>query len=65
MIIHSDRGSQYTSSEFLEELLTIGMIPSLSCSHHCYDNARIESFFAMLKKEGKVVSDSDASYDEE
>ena len=50
-ILHSDRGSQYTSSAFREELQNMGMIQSLSGVHHCYDNARMESFFATLKKE--------------
>ena len=29
----------------------MGMIRGLSGVHNCYDNARMESFFAMLKKE--------------
>ena len=50
-ILHSDRGSQYTSGAFREELRNMDMIQSLSGVHHCYDNARMESFFATLKKE--------------
>ena len=50
-ILHSDRGSQYTSGTFREELRNMGMIQSLSGLHHCYDNARMESFFGTLKKE--------------
>ena len=50
-ILHSDRGSQYTSEAFREELLKAGVIQSLSGVNHCYDNARMESFFATLKKE--------------
>ena len=50
-ILHSDRGSQYTSSAFREELQKAGMIQSLSGSGRCFDNARMESFFATLKKE--------------
>ena len=41
-ILHSDRGSQYTSESFRE---------TLSGVDHCYDNSRMESFFATLKKE--------------
>ena len=44
-IIHSDRGSQYTSEAFKEELRRNGMIQSLSGTGHCFDNARMESFF--------------------
>lgn len=50
-ILHSDRGSQYTSAEFKKKLAISGMIQSLSGVAHCYDNARMESFFATLKKE--------------
>ena len=50
-MIHSDRGSQYTSEAFREELASMGVVQSLSGVSHCYDNARMESFFATLKKE--------------
>ena len=50
-IFHSDRGSQYTSEAFKETLTNSGMIQSLSGTGHCFDNARMESFFATLKKE--------------
>jgi transposase InsO family protein len=50
-ILHSDRGSQYTSEEFKDTLKQLGMTQSLSGVDHCYDNARMESFFATLKKE--------------
>ena len=50
-IFHSDRGCQYTSGAFIETLKEAGLIQSLSGSGHCFDNARMESFFATLKKE--------------
>lgn len=50
-ILHSDRGSQYTSTAFRRKLRNLGIIQSLSGTAHCYDNARMESFFATLKKE--------------
>ena len=50
-ILHSDRGSQYTSEAFRKELKDNGIIQSLSGTGHCFDNARMESFFATLKKE--------------
>lgn len=50
-VIHSDRGSQYTSEEYRKTLNKQGLIQSLSGTGHCYDNARMESFFATLKKE--------------
>ena len=50
-IFHSDRGSQYTSEAFKTTLQKIGLRQSLSGTGHCFDNARMESFFATLKKE--------------
>ena len=50
-ILHSDRGSQYTSEAFRQQLTSCGLTQSLSGVHHCYDNARMESFFATLKKD--------------
>lgn len=50
-ILHSDRGSQYTSEAFRAALAKNGIAQSLSGAGRCYDNARMESFFATLKKE--------------
>ena len=50
-IFHSDRGSQYTSEAFRLALKEAGLLQSLSGTGHCFDNARMESFFATLKKE--------------
>ena len=50
-VFHSDRGSQYTSDAFRQTLTANGLVQSLSGVAHCYDNARMESFFATLKKE--------------
>ncbi len=50
-ILHSDRGSQYTSEAFRNTLSKAGVVQSLSGVDHCYDNSRMESFFATLKKE--------------
>lgn len=50
-VFHSDRGSQYTSDAFRAALSDAGMRQSLSGTGHCFDNARMESFFATLKKE--------------
>lgn len=51
MVFHSDRGSQYTSKIYRETLAKRGAIQSMSSTGKCYDNARMESFFATLKKE--------------
>ncbi len=50
-MFHSDRGSQYTSSEFTALLAEREMIQSLSRPRQCWDNAVAESFFASLKME--------------
>jgi len=51
MTLHSDRGSQYTSYKFREALAKYKAAQSMSGTGRCYDNARMESFFATLKKE--------------
>ena len=52
LILHSDHGSQYTSREYRELLARYGSIrQSMGHTHCCFDNARMESFFATLKKE--------------
>ena len=51
MLLHSDRGSQYTSREYRAVLAKYGAVQSMSGVGRCYDNARMESFFATLKKE--------------
>ena len=51
MIVHSDHGSQYTSNLFRDYLKVHDFQPSMGAVGSCYDNARMESFFATLKKE--------------
>ena len=51
MILHSDRGSQYTSSEYKKPVLKKGITLSMSSTGNCYDNAAMESFFHTLKTE--------------
>jgi len=50
-IFHSDRGSQYTSKEFMDTLAIYGLKQSFSRVGMPGDNAWAESFFATLKKE--------------
>ena len=51
LIHHSDRGGQYTSDDFRNELAKHGIECSMSSSGNCYDNAAVESFFGLLKRE--------------
>lgn len=48
---HSDRGSQYASTEYQHLLTQHGLTASMSRTGNCYDNAVTESFFATLKTE--------------
>jgi transposase InsO family protein len=51
VIHHSDRGVQYASSEYQRLLKQYGMTGSMSRKGNCYDNACIESFHGILKRE--------------
>jgi len=51
-IIHSDRGSQYTSEEYRAIMGKYGIIQSMnSDGGRCHDNARCESMWARMKEE--------------
>ena len=61
-LFHSDRGSQYASEEFAALLATHGMIPSMSRTGNCWDNAVVESFFGSMKTElGDPIFESRAA----
>lgn len=51
LIHHSDRGAQYTSDDFRNMLDENGITCSMSARGNCYDNAVVESFFGVLKRE--------------
>jgi len=51
LIHHSDRGSQYCSSEYQALLCQHAMRASMSRKGNCYDNAPVESFWGTLKTE--------------
>jgi len=51
LLHHSDRGCQYTSYEYRQELARHGIDVSMSRRGNCWDNAVAESFFATLKRE--------------
>lgn len=51
LLFHSDRGCQYTSSEFCSLLADNDMTASMSRRGNCLDNAVAESFFATIKTE--------------
>jgi putative transposase len=51
LVHHSDRGSQYASHRYQQELARHGMVPSMSRKGNCWDNAVAESFFGSIKTE--------------
>ena len=51
IVLHSDLGSRYTSEEFEKYLQDQGMLHSFSRKGNHDDNACIESFHSVLKKE--------------
>ncbi|QSX05694.1 DDE-type integrase/transposase/recombinase [Sedimentibacter sp. zth1] len=54
VIIHSDQGSQYTTTKYQNKLKGFGAIQSMSKKANCWDNAPIESFFGTLKQEVNI-----------
>lgn len=51
VVHHSDQGIQYACTEYVEELKTHDMVPSMSRPANPYDNAFCESFMKTLKQE--------------
>lgn len=48
---HSDRGCQYCSHEYVEELAREGLTVSMTEQNHCYENAQAERVNGILKQE--------------
>jgi len=51
LVHHSDRGSQYTSTDFTQELTDHGVLASVGSVGDAYDNAMAESFVDSFKTE--------------
>jgi len=51
VILHSDRGSQYTSNEYRHFLKDYNDTSSMSAVGRHYENAAAESFFGLPKRE--------------
>lgn len=51
VILHSDRGCQFTSDEYQRFLQGHRLVCSMSAVGSCADNAAAESFFGVLKRE--------------
>ena len=51
-ILHSDRGTQYTSELYRKAINRYGIVQSMnSAGGRCHDNARCESMWARFKEE--------------
>lgn len=55
LITHTDRGCQYASREFQALLSQHNVLSSMSAKGNCYDNAAMESFWATLKTDMRIV----------
>ena len=51
LVHHSDRGVQYASTDYQDQLRESGIICSMSRKGDCWDNAVAESFFSTIKAE--------------
>ena len=51
VLIHSDQGPQLTSMEWASFLKTHNLEHSMSRRGNCHDNAVVESFFNLLRRE--------------
>ena len=51
LIVHSDRGCQYTSDAYGQAVKDRKFLLSMSSKGNCYDNAAMETFFHTLKTE--------------
>ncbi len=51
LVHHSDRGIQYCSNQYVEELNKHGVLLSMTEENHCYENAMAERVNGILKDE--------------
>lgn len=51
IIFHGDRGSQYLSGDYRQQVADLGMRQSVGRTGVCWDNAVAESFWSSLKRE--------------
>lgn len=49
--MHTDRGSQFTSSQYKKALKNLGITHSMSRAGKCIDNGPMEGFFGTIKVE--------------
>jgi putative transposase len=59
LLIHTDRGSQYTAADYQKMLKANKITCSMSGKGNCWDNAVSESFFSTFKLELELDENSD------
>jgi putative transposase len=62
LLHHSDRGVQYASGEYREQLQAAGLVASMSRKGNPYDNAAMESFNATYKRECVGLAEANGGY---
>ena len=62
LLHHSDRGVQYASGAYREQLRQGGLVASMSRKGNPYDNAVMESFNATYKREGVGLAEANGGY---
>jgi len=62
LLHHSDRGVQYASQEYREQLKQAGGVASMSRQGNPYDNAAMESFNATYKRECVGLAEARGGY---
>jgi transposase InsO family protein len=65
LVHHSDRGVQYASYDYVEQLEQIQAVISMSSRSNPYDNAKAESFFKTLKQEEVYLKEYESFADAE
>ena len=55
LLHHADRGSQYASLAYQQQLAKRSIVVCMSRTGNCLDNALMESFWATLKSEGTTT----------
>ena len=51
VLVHSDQGSQFSSYDWRDFLVSHNLVQSMSRRGNCHDNAVAETFFQLLKRE--------------
>lgn len=51
VLVHSDQGSQFTGHDWQTFLSEYNLVSSMRRRGNCHDNAVVESFFQLLKRE--------------